>query len=250
MAFSYPKLKVNDKATEVDELRKKLNLYFDFVEEGTLKASDNKFTKDMEKALKEFQTNEDLVVTKVTDKPTWLALRGEDTVVDFSDSVPPRRQLTNSTCWKASVAMLYNILETQVNTTDVKTSADGGVNLEASNLDTFAARMGLTRKPCVINATGLAALMRAHGAMMLQVDDDFYGKTMGNDDAHFVVLVKLRTDALGNSDNSTVTIFDPWGTKTGVRLVAPFKDLIAQCRNLYYKNDSGKMYSFIKSKFE
>jgi hypothetical protein len=219
---TYPKLQLGSRSPFVTELQNLLNTK---LRPSPRLVPDGSFGSLTNAAVRRFQQDNWLVVDGVVGDCTWNALRdSEDFNVSVRVSLVP--QPTDDTCWAAATGMLLG-RAAPVSAPPGMGTAGGIANdsdlQQPTNTAVYNAHYGLTLLPGQSwMPTGLAALIRVHGALLVNTlwDVDGYtrpdptapGRYVGSS-GHYRIFSGIR----GTSDpfSTTLRIYDPWRPKHG-----------------------------------
>ncbi len=205
-----PILCLGSQGPSVKELQELLNKKSN----ATLKVDGN-FGPKTDQAVRKFQRDCWLVVDGAAGPCTWAAVRGKEKWVILHEVrlVP---QWTPDTCWSAATAMLKGV---QACMSPGGVDAVGGLDNDSAlddpvNVRKFANFHGLTMLPGQSWTPGGIAGLLQRGPLMINTlwnVDDFV-KRKGSP-GHMRILAGIRGD--GNSEGSTVRIYDPWPPNKG-----------------------------------
>ena len=219
-----PILKTGSRGDLVADLQRKLN------HELKLRpplADDGKFGTKTDRALKQFQRSEWLVVDGDMGPCTYHALYGHETYTPIlHKSVPFISQPDSSTCWAAATAMMTNgtVAGVTSKTPSDMYSVSGGLFNESDTNAAVAAgnRFGRVHglrcnAPQSWTVMSLRAALRRGPLMfdMLWSPSD-YASGAGSA-GHMIVVTGIRGDDDGSGRGTTLRIHDPWPPGRGAR---------------------------------
>jgi Papain-like cysteine protease AvrRpt2/Putative peptidoglycan binding domain len=202
-------------------------------------AVDGKFGPKTDKAVRQYQDDNWLVVDGLVGPCTIAALKGTEKYV-ILHRVTLIPQPSDTTCWAASTAMVLgqsvNSIIARNRSLGLTDSTDGQPNdsnlQQPENMEKFAAANGFgVLYGQSWTASGLAAELRARGPLWINLLWDPAGYTTRDpanpsrylgSSGHIVVLAGMRGD--GTEIGSTMRIYNPWPPGRGdVRSFGYFK---------------------------
>lgn len=206
-----PVLKQGSKGPDVVELQKLLNTK---LTPSPALVPDGNFGPLTKAAVKAYQTTNWLVIDGIVGVCTWNALLGLE-LFNVEHPTSLIAQPTDTTCWKASTAMLLAKPIFMISNGPAALCADGSIDNSTSNMEIYAKHHNLKfNYPMSWLPTALAERMKQRGRLMFHIIWNVHEWNPAlPESGHLIVLVRMRGD--GTAEGTSMTFLDPWAPNVG-----------------------------------